>query len=84
MPNKQLSDWQKVVIMACAPFFGNRAIAKKANCSVWAVRKYRNRMKEREAPLDVDEEEDAVVTPEGMSVLDDIVQAGLDERDGRI
>lgn len=84
MPNKQLSDWQKVVIMACAPFFGNRAIAKKANCSVWAVRKYRNRMKEQETPLDVDEDEDAVVTPDGMDLLDDIVQAGLEEENGRV
>lgn len=84
MPNKQLSDWQKVVIMACVPFFGNRAIAKKANCSVWAVRKYRERIKERGDVLDLDEEEDAVVTPEGMTVLEDIVQDGLDEERGRI
>lgn len=84
MPNKQLRDWQKVVIMACAPFFGNRAIAKKANCSVWAVRKYRNRMKERGRSLDVDEDADAVVTPEGMNVLDDIVQDGLEEERGRV
>lgn len=70
--------------MACAPFFGNRAIAKKANCSVWAVRKYRDRMKDRGRPLDVDEDDDAVVTPEGMEVLDDIVQAGLDEDRGRV
>jgi hypothetical protein len=84
MPNKQLRDWQKVVIMACAPFFGNRAISKKANCSVWAVRKYRNRMKEEGTTLDLDEDADAVVTPEGMDVLDDIVQDGLDEERGRV
>lgn len=84
MPNKQLRDWQKVVIMACAPFFGNRAISKKANCSVWAVRKYRKKMKQREGPLEIDEDEDAVVTPQGMSVLDNIVESGLDEEQGRI
>lgn len=84
MPNKQLRDWQKVVIMACAPFFGNRAIAKKANCSTWAVRKYRERMKERGRPLDVDEDADAVVTPEGMDVLDEIVQDGLEQERGRV
>lgn len=84
MPNKQLRDWQKVVIMACAPFFGNRAISKKANCSVWAVRKYRNRMKEEGNTLDIDEDADAVVTPEGMNVLDDIVQDGLDGEKGRV
>lgn len=84
MPNKQLRDWQKVVIMACAPFFGNRAISKKANCSVWAVRKYRNRIKEQGTTLDVDQDTDAVVTPGGMDLLDDIVQDGLEEERGRV
>ena len=87
MPNKQLADWQKIVIMATTPFFGNRAVADKAGCSVWSVRKYRNRMKEEEDMLDISEVEDdrdALVNEKGMQMLDDIVREGLEQDRGRI
>lgn len=95
MPNKPLADWQKIVIMATAPFRGNRVVADKAECSVWAVRKYRNKMKEQGGPLDIDVEEDEeidehehdavpFVSDEGMEMLDQIVEEGLEQDRGRI
>jgi hypothetical protein len=93
MPNKELADWQKIVIMATAPFRGNRSVADKAECSVWAVRKYRNRMKEQEGPLDIDVDNEVdeheygefpFVNGEGMEMLDTIVEEGLEQERGRI
>jgi hypothetical protein len=87
MANKQLADWQKITIMATAPFRGNRSVAKKAECSVWSVRKYRNEMKDRGQMLDVgqtDDYENAIVSEEGMDVLDEIVEEGLAQERGRI
>ena len=86
MPNHEISDWQKITIMATAPFFGNRAVAKKANVSVWTVRKYRSRMVERGKPLNVGEtdEDEALISAEALKVLDQIVQEGLSEETGRI
>lgn len=87
MPNKELADWQKIVIMSTAPFFGNRAVAKKAECSVWSVRKYRNKMKDNEEMLDISElegERGALVNEEGMDMLDEVVEEGLNQGRGRI
>ncbi len=93
MPNKELADWQKIVIMATAPFRGNRSVADKAECSVWAVRKYRNQMKEEDGPLDIDVDEEAdtyeheeipFVDERGMEILEEIVEEGLEQERGRI
>lgn len=87
MPNKELADWQKIVIMATVPYFGNRTVAKKADCSVWSVRKYRNRIKDEKEMLnisEVDDERAALVNDEGMEILDEIVQEGLEQGRGRI
>lgn len=96
MPNKELADWQKIVIMATAPFFGNRTVADKADCSVWAVRKYRNKMKDEQEMLalavspdddevDFHEYDDAPFIDEhALEALDDIVQEGLEQDRGRI
>lgn len=87
MPNKELADWQKIVIMATTPFFGNRAVAKKAECSVWSVRKYRNKMKEEKEILDIselDDERAAMVAEEGIEILDEVVDEGLNQGRGRI
>lgn len=97
MPNNELKDWQKIVIMACTPYMGNRAVSNRANCSVWAVRKYRNRMKDKGESLDIDvgpedildeEPEDGtrvtMVSEEGMEILDEIVQEALNQNRGKI
>lgn len=87
MPNKPLADWQKIVIMATTPFFGNRAVADKANCSTWSVRKYRQKMKENGEMLDIDEVEgkrDSLVNEEGMEILDEVVEEGLEQDRGKI
>ncbi|QLG30136.1 hypothetical protein HUG10_21350 (plasmid) [Halorarum halophilum] len=87
MPNKPLADWQKIIIMAAAPYRGNRSVAKKAECSVWAVRKYRNQMKDEGRSLDVgvtDEYGDPLVSEAAMAILDDVVADGLSQDRGRI
>lgn len=88
MPNKPLADWKKIVIMVTTPYFGNRTVAKKADCSVWAVRKYRNRMRDQQNSLDIevstDEHGEPMVDEQAMSVIDEIVQEGLDQGRGRI
>jgi len=86
-PNKPLADWQKLTIMAQAPFRGNRTIAKRAECSVWAVRKYRSLMKENGHALDVgvtEEYDEALVSEEAMAIFDTIVDEGLNQERGRI
>ena len=73
--------------MCCAPFYGNRSVADKAEVSVWTVRKYRNKMKENDESLDVtevDDERSAMVSEKGMEIIDKIVEEGLEQERGRI
>lgn len=78
MPNHEIDDWSKIVIMACAPVMGNRATAKRANVSVWSVRKYKRKMIEQHGALDVD------VSKEGMEILDKIVEEAIEQERGGI
>lgn len=85
MPRKEIPDYKKVVIMAMVPFYGTKKVARVSDTSVYTVRKYRDRVKERGGTLDVDTRDDALVSPEGMKILDEIITDGMDpDEPGRI